>query len=114
MAHAYGYRVHVNRVIQVIQVIHRIHVIHLIHAIHYFHVIHVQFEIWITKKSLERLSTLTGRQIAFMTSAPSRSTTYNGMNDLLNTELPNDNFKMFDLAWEETLLAMDIEPDMVS
>ena len=59
------------------------------------------------------LTMLTGRQIAFMLCA-----FYNvqgraiGMNDLLNIELRNDSLKMFDQAWDETLMAMDIETNM--
>ena len=30
-----------------------------------------------------------------------------GMNDLLNMELRNDKLKLFDLAWEETLMTME-------
>ena len=34
------------------------------------------------------------------------------MNDLLNIELRKDSLKMFDEAWEGTLMAKAIEPDM--
>ena len=56
---------------------------------------------------------LIGRHIAFMICAifKGRAT---GMNDLLNIELRSDSLQMFDQAWEETLMAMDIEPDMAS
>ena len=32
-----------------------------------------------------------------------------GMSDLLHIQLRNDNVKMFDQAWEETWMAMDIQ-----
>ena len=34
------------------------------------------------------------------------------MNDLLNIELRNDSLKMFDEAWEGTLMAKALVPDM--
>ena len=34
-----------------------------------------------------------------------------GKNDLLNIELRSDSLKMFDQAWEETLMAMEIGLD---
>ena len=35
------------------------------------------------------------------------------MRYLLNIELRNESFEMLDQAWEETLMAVDIEPDVV-
>ena len=35
-----------------------------------------------------------------------------GTKDLLNIQLRNDNLMVFDTAWEETSMAMEIEPDM--
>ena len=56
---------------------------------------------------------LTGRQIAYQIDAffklndvPGR---VSGSNDMLNIELRDDNLKMFDQTWEETLMAMEKE-----
>ena len=57
------------------------------------------------------LPTLTGRQIACFKSNDIRGGAI-GMNDLLNIEWRSDNLKMFDRAWDETWMAMEIGPDV--
>ena len=37
--------------------------------------------------------------------------TATSMNDLLNVELVNDSLKRFDQSWEETLMALEKEPE---
>ena len=58
---------------------------------------------------------LTGRQILYQIFSFFNIDETQGhilnMNDLLNVELYNDTLKMFDLAWEETLLPMGNDLD---
>ena len=63
----------------------------------------------------KNLPLLTGRQIAFMICAFFEINNVHGramsMNDLLNIEVVNDILKKFDQAWEETLMALEKEPE---